>query len=450
MDGSSTDFDTETFFDPEAVVKALEKPYAVIDFTPDGRILRANRNFLDVLGYTEDEVIGRHHRMFLFPEDSEMPEYEETWEGLRSGKFHGGEFKRRHKSGREVFISANYVPIANVSGRVVSIRKYAVDVTLRAEVLKSVAVAFSKLESGDIMVRLGEEVRDEYESLRHDFNNTVTELEGYFRSLMGVSARIGTSAGAASANAAELSKRARVQEAELTTTAHSVQSISDRISENADAAVQAEALSRDTVERAVRGGEVVRKTVEAMTGIERITAEVGKITKVIESFAFQTNLLSINAAVEAARAGDAGRGFAVVAAEVRSLSQRSTEASKSIASLIRESEQKVSEGVTLARAAGDSLDEIGSFVTQVEGAVRKIAGASRLQGEAVEHVGEAAAKLGAAVTAVTRLATEGAEHAERLAADHRELNVFVERFSTRGKGHGDLNYRGGERRRSSE
>ena len=448
MDGSEHSFEGLISSNAAAIVEALERPYAVIDFKPDGRIIRANENFLGVLGYTADEIAGQHHRMFLFQDDALSADYEEFWRILRRGDFHGGEFRRRHKSGGEVWISAFYVPIPDGSGEIATVRKYAIDITQRSEALKSVALALSKLATGDIMARLGDEVRGEYEPLRHDFNSAVSELEKYFRSLMGVAVRIGDSAKAANENAAQLSGRARAQEAELAKTSQSVNVISERVAENTAAAIQAEKLSRDTVEKAARGGEVVRKTVEAMYGIERITAEVGKISKVIENFAFQTNLLSINAAVEAARAGDAGRGFAVVAAEVRSLSQRSTEASKDIAKLIRESEQQVSEGVGLAQAAGDSLEEIGSFVTQVEAAVRNIAGASRLQGTAVRDVTEAVMQLENAVVGVTKLANEGAEQAQRLAADHRELDEFVDRFSTRGKGHGSPDYRGPDRRRA--
>lgn len=448
MDGSEHSFEGLSSSNAASIVKALERPYAVIDFTPDGRIIRANDNFLDVLGYVEGEIVGQHHRMFLFKEDALGAEYEQFWRTLRRGDFHGGEFRRRHKSGKEIWIAANYVPIPDATGQIISVRKYATDVTQRSEALKSVALALSKLAAGDIMARLGSEVRGEYEPLRHDFNRAMTELEKYFRSLMGVAARIGGSASAATESAAQLSSRASAQEAELAKTSDAVNDISDRVAENTAAANQAEKLSRETVDKASRGSEVVRRTVEAMNGIERITTEVGKISKVIESFAFQTNLLSINAAVEAARAGDAGRGFAVVAAEVRSLSQRSTEASKDIAKLIRDSEQQVAQGVGLAQAAGDSLEEIGSFVTQVESAVRDIAGASRLQGAAVQDVTEAVRQLENAVVGVTKLAVEGAERAQRLASDHMELDEFVDRFSTRGKGYGNPDYRGPDRRRS--
>ncbi len=95
---------------------------------------------------------------------------------------------------------------------------------------------------------------------------------------------------------------------------------------------------------AEKAGVVVRRTVDAMSGIEKSAQQINQIIGVIDEIAFQTNLLALNAGVEAARAGEAGRGFAVVASEVRALAQRSAQAAKEIKALISTSTAQVGRG----------------------------------------------------------------------------------------------------------
>ncbi len=92
-------------------VKAIGRSQAVIEFDPTGTILTANENFLKTMGYTLDEVKGRHHRMFMDRDESETSKYAAFWESLRRGEFHAGQFKRNAKGGREVWLQASYNPI---------------------------------------------------------------------------------------------------------------------------------------------------------------------------------------------------------------------------------------------------------------------------------------------------------------------------------------------------
>lgn len=110
---------------------ALEKSYAVIEFRPDGTVLRANENFLNTMGYSEREVVGQHHRMFVAPEDAESPEYAAFWNDLKAGAFKSAEYRRFAKGGREIWIEATYNPVLNRAGKVERIVKLAVDVTAR-------------------------------------------------------------------------------------------------------------------------------------------------------------------------------------------------------------------------------------------------------------------------------------------------------------------------------
>ncbi|MDQ7048020.1 MAG: methyl-accepting chemotaxis protein [Enterobacterales bacterium] len=119
----------------------------------------------------------------------------------------------------------------------------------------------------------------------------------------------------------------------------------------------AEDFVKQTSDIASQGGSVVGEAINAMSGINRSSKEIGDIIGVIDDIAFQTNLLALNAAVEAARAGEQGRGFAVVASEVRNLAGRSSIAAKEIKDLVRASEVEVDRGTSLVNQSGDSLQK---------------------------------------------------------------------------------------------
>ncbi len=110
---------------------ALDRAYAVIEFKPDGTILRANDNFLSAMGYQSSEIVGKHHSMFVAPEDAGSAEYKNFWAELRKGEFKSAEFQRFAKGGREIWIEATYNPILGREGQVERVIKFATDVTAR-------------------------------------------------------------------------------------------------------------------------------------------------------------------------------------------------------------------------------------------------------------------------------------------------------------------------------
>jgi len=111
------------------MLDALDRSQAVIEFTPQGDILKANANFLAVTGYTLNEIIGKHHRMFVDPSEHNSAEYLTLWTSLQAGEYQTGEFKRITKEGKEVWIQASYNPILNDAGDVTGVVKYAIDIT---------------------------------------------------------------------------------------------------------------------------------------------------------------------------------------------------------------------------------------------------------------------------------------------------------------------------------
>jgi methyl-accepting chemotaxis protein len=102
---------------------------AVVTFSPDGVVVEANDIFLDTMGYEQKQIVGKHHRLFMPPEDVNKPEYLEFWQAMREGSgFAQGEFKRIAKGGRVVWLNATYTPIV-LDGRVIKVVKYAQDIT---------------------------------------------------------------------------------------------------------------------------------------------------------------------------------------------------------------------------------------------------------------------------------------------------------------------------------
>ena len=117
----------------EGQVEAIGKALAVVEFDLDGTILDANPNFLGMLGYTLEEVRGRHHRMLLDETELDSPVYRAFWEGLRAGEFQSAEFRRVGKDGRDVWIQASYNPILDLSGAPCKVVKIATDITAAVE-----------------------------------------------------------------------------------------------------------------------------------------------------------------------------------------------------------------------------------------------------------------------------------------------------------------------------
>ena len=116
-------------FEGQGKLTALDRVQAVIEFDLQGNILTANDNFLNAIGYSLDEIQGRHHRMFVEEAVANGPDYQQFWDKLRRGEFEAGEYKRIAKGGREIWIQASYNPILDESGRPVSIVKFATDIT---------------------------------------------------------------------------------------------------------------------------------------------------------------------------------------------------------------------------------------------------------------------------------------------------------------------------------
>ena len=122
-------------FEMLSTLNALDKSQATIEFSMDGTILTANRNFLGAMGYSLEEIRGQHHRMFVTPDFARSQEYQQFWASLNTGEFQMARYKRLAKGGREIWIQASYNPLLDRNGKPFKVIKYATDIT--KEVMKS-------------------------------------------------------------------------------------------------------------------------------------------------------------------------------------------------------------------------------------------------------------------------------------------------------------------------
>lgn len=235
-------------------------------------------------------------------------------------------------------------------------------------------------------------------------------------------------AGHISSGSQELASRAEQQAASLEETAASMSELTTTVKQNADNAAQARQVVINASETARRGSKAVDSMVHTIGEITDSSQKINDITKVIDNIAFQTNILSINAAVEAARAGTQGRGFAVVANEVRRLALSSAKAAKEIKMLIDDSANKVKTGSALAESAGETMNEIVNAVNKVTQLMIEIAAASNEQSRGIEQVGIAVTTMDRVTQQNNALAQESTAAATELEEQVTLLTHAVEKF----------------------
>lgn len=287
----------------EDILAALNRSTAVIEFSLDGIILRANDNFLKAMNYSKSQIIGKHHKMFCETDEVHSQKYQDFWQELRSGKFVSKRFKRLDSHGDTVWLEASYNPVHDDSGKLYKVIKLATVIT---------------------------------EQMEREFAISETSKIAYD-------------------------------------------------------------ISKKTDENTLKGMNVLGSTIQTMDelseqmagaskGIFELNTQSSKVSDLVESIkgiADQTNLLALNAAIEAARAGEQGRGFAVVADEVRQLASRTSSATEEIikvvgdnkhltekaVSLIEESMKKGHSALELSTEAGHVMSEIQNGARQVLDAV---------------------------------------------------------------------------------
>jgi methyl-accepting chemotaxis protein len=450
--------------DAEGQLEAIEKVMATIEFELDGTIRSANANFLSVVGYSLDEVKGRHHRMLVEPTYAASPEYAQFWENLRRGESQSNEFKRIGKGGKEVWIQASYNPILDLSGKPFKVVKFATDVTaqvkMREEVKASAAregaeraalqqkvdsmlLVVNAATAGDLTKAVTVSGEDAIGRMGSGLSTFLADLRKSM-STMGISAQ---ALGASSEELTSVSQSMAANAEETSTQAGVVSAAAEQVNKNIQTvSASAEEMTASIREIAKNASEAARVATSAVKVAETTnatvaklgesSAEIGKVIKVITSIAQQTNLLALNATIEAARAGEAGKGFAVVANEVKELAKETAKATEDIS-------QKIEAIQSDTRGAVAAIGQIGSIIGQINDIQNTIASAVEEQtattNEISRNVSEAAkgsGEIAENITGVAKAAQEtssGASDTRKAAGDlsrmATELQALVARFT---------------------
>jgi methyl-accepting chemotaxis protein len=299
---------------------------------------------------------------------------------------------------------------------------------------------------GDLTKRVPVRGRDEIGEMGGWFNVFIERLQGMIAQVAQVTDKVASAAVELSATAEEMSKGAECLTSRTVQTAAAVEQMNATVGQVAQNSAKAASVAQEMVQTARDGGHVVAETV---AGMEQISAavthsaaiietlgkssdQIGEIVRVIEDIADQTNLLALNAAIEAARAGEQGRGFAVVADEVRKLAERTTKATKEIGDTIRRMQQvtkgavasmeagthKVAGGVELVHKAGEALTRIAEMVTHTADMIRRIAVAAEQQSVATQQIA-------ADLENVARVSKESEEGAGASAKASHDLSLLA-------------------------
>ncbi len=457
-------FDFGKTEEESARLSAMEENYAIISFKPDGTIIDANNNFLSVLGYKLSEVVGKKHRMFCNETYTKTTAYTEFWENLANGISQINEFERFTKDGTSVWIQASYTPVKNSNGKVTRVVKFAQDITDAKKVINSANEAIDLAKTGIMKQTIIESTQNEgIEGLKNGVNdlfdivstkvdgdlNKISEALESFQNL-NFEYRLSGELGDVSeglnnlanvindmlvenkangltldqgsdlllSNVDKLNQSSNEAAASLEETAAALEEVTSTIRSNTQNVAKMADNSNAVIKSASRGEKLASQTTVAMDEINVQVNSINEAISVIDQIAFQTNILSLNAAVEAATAGEAGKGFAVVAQEVRNLASRSAEAAKEIKNIVENARSKADEGKKIAGNMIEGYKELNQNIEETTNLIADIKMSSTHQLKGIEQIN----------TAVTQLDQQTQQNAV-IASETKNIAVITDKIA---------------------
>ena len=262
------------------------------------------------------------------------------------------------------------------------------------------------------------------ESLKHiqeDMNKTLQEVHAS-------SVQVLSSAEQVNTGAQSLSQGATEQASSIEELSANMQDISHSIQASTKTAGEAYKLQGEAGVAVLQSNEKMEEMRKAMDDITAKSNEISKIIKTIDDIAFQTNILSLNAAIEAARAGAAGKGFAVVADEVGNLAQKSAKAAQNTGLLIEETIEAVEKGAKITEETAESLNSVSKSTEEVNTLIEKISSASSKDLEGITSLNQGLQQISSVVQANSATAEQSAAASEELTGQANKMNELVERF----------------------